>query len=298
MTDGLQTAGSQDHDVEPSPSAPLDALINGALVRYTGATSAILTRLSALLRPFVIDAGQVSDKAADRSVDLDVRLEPAPIELAWQVYLNGTFLTMAYDSAYLLPYLEWLGVSRAIERSSQTVAFHAAALASERRAIILIATSGSGKTTLTSGLAGRGWQPLADDLTIVDLATRTISPFPRCFHADSYTRTVIAEAISTNTPDPTLPDYIRPERWAPAGCAPAAIILVHRDPERPASIRPATQAEAAGALFTSAIRNALPRSRVARLAVEIASEVSGCWEVNNSDLSATLDLIESAVAPR
>ena len=258
-------------------------------MRVTGVTPLMRARLAALLRPFLISVRNRTDLD---TADITIHLEHAPNEHGWRIFLDGMFLTLAPDSLYLIPHLEWLVVSRAIERSSAYATFHAASLAWRRSAVILIAPSGSGKTTLTAGLAARGWKPLADDLTVVDIATRAAHPFRRCFHADQFTRGVIEAAIPARAPVAALPDDVRPNRWAPDPCEPAWVVIVRRDPAEAASMRPATRAQAAGALFTSAIRSGLSRSEVARLSASLASTVSGCWELNNSDLGATLDLLD------
>ncbi|HEX9037170.1 MAG TPA: hypothetical protein VF808_09300 [Ktedonobacterales bacterium] len=265
------------------------AAIAGSTIQFTGGSSGVHERLAALLDPFLVPAEK---QLAAGTVDIAVQLEAAPDLGGWRVYINHDFLTMAYDSTYLLPYLEWLAISHAIARSSRTVAFHAAAVARERQAVILIAASGAGKTTITAGLAARGWQPLADDLTVVDVETRAIHPFHRAFHADTFTRALIGKSLYFETPDPALPDYIRPQAWAGGDCAPASVAVIRRDPESPSSIQPITRAQAAGALFTSAIQSALPRSRVARLSADIATQITSSWELNNSDLTETLDLLE------
>lgn len=295
MDDARHTATGPGAFAAPDLSKPIVADIAGSRVRFSGESPAIRARLAALLEPFLSPVGAAVSGQLRQPEEIAIHLEPAPAQGGWRVFINGDFLTMAYDSTYLLPYLEWLAISRAIERSTQSVAFHAASLAWERRAVILIAGSGSGKTTLTAGLAGRGWAPLADDLTVVDLASQSAHPFRRCFHADAFTRSVIGEAIHAITPDPALPDYIRPAVWARGACEPAWIVVIQRDPEAASSIRPITRAQAAGALFTSSIRGALSRSVVARLSAGLATSVTGCWEVNNSDLDGTLDLMESAM---
>ena len=271
---------------------PLYAVVCGVTARVTGITPPMRARLAALLRPFLIPW---RDHIARNVVDIAIHLEPAPAERGWRIFIDGTFLTLAPDSLYLIPHLEWLVVSRAIERSTAFVTFHAASLAWGRRAVTLIAPSGSGKTTLTAGLASRGWKPLADDLTVVDVATRAAHPFRRCFHADPFTRSVIEAAIPALAPVPALEDYIRPRRWAPENCEPAWVVIVRRNPEEATSIQPMTRAQAAGALFTSTIRNGLPRSEVARLSADLASTISGCWELNNSDLAMTLDVLEQTL---
>ncbi len=269
------------------PAAPLYAYVTGSLVCVTGASRLARIKLAALLRPFLASA-----ETTHTSVDIAIHLEPLPSERSWRIFVNDIFLTLASDSSTFVPYLEWLVISRAIERSTEYVAFHAASLAWKRRAVILVASSGSGKTTLTAGLASRGWKPLADDLTVVDIATHAAHPFRRCFHADPFTSAVIEAAIPSRVPVATLPDYIRPKRWAPDRCDPSWVVLVRRNPAEAAGMRPVTRAQAAGALFTSAIRNRLPRSEVARLSAGLASTIDGCWELNNSDLDTTLDLLD------
>ncbi len=271
---------------------PLYARVAGSLTRVTGATPHARAQLAALLRPFLAGA---DTRAGQPAVDIAIHMEPAPAEHGWRIFVNGAFQTLAFDSATLVPYLEWLVISRAVESATTYVAFHAAALAWRRRAVILVAPSGTGKTTLTAGLASRGWKPLADDLTVIDIATRSAHPFHRCFHADPFTRSVIGAAIPSRTPVATFDDYIRPTRWAPARCEPAWVVKLRRDPAEAASMWPITRAQAAGALFTSAIRNGLSRSDVARLSADLASTIQGCWELNNSDLSATLDLLDQTL---
>ncbi|HEU0027070.1 MAG TPA: hypothetical protein VFQ25_08135, partial [Ktedonobacterales bacterium] len=263
---------------------PFHASVCGSLVRVTGLSPSMRVRLSALLRPFLAPPGE---HLAGNGADIAIHLEPSPADRSWRIFINGMFLTQAPDSLHLIPQIEWLVISRAVERSHSDAVFHAASLAWKRRAVILVAPSGSGKTTLTAGLASRGWKPLTDDLTVVDRATRAISPFRRCFHADAFTRSTLEAAIPMRAPIATLADYIRPTHWAPARCEPAWVVIVRRDPAEPASIAPVTRAQAAGALFTSAIRNGLTRSEVAQLSAGLASTISGCWELNNSDLSET-----------
>jgi hypothetical protein len=293
MSETLQISVSAVSAVRGSGDArPLHASVCGSLARVTGLSRSMRGQLAALLRPFL----RTPDECAPQSgVDIAIHLEPSPADRGWRIYVDGTFLTQAPDSPHLIPHLEWLVISRAIERSKSQVVFHAASLAWKRRVVVLVAPSGSGKTTLTAGLAARGWKPLTDDLTVVDLTTHAISPFRRCFHADAFTRSTLEAAIPMRAPIATLADYIRPTHWGPKRCEPAWVALVRRDPGEPASIVPVTRAQAAGALFTSAIRNGVARSEVARLSAGLASTITGCWELNNSDLSATLDLLDQTL---
>ncbi len=57
------------------------------------------------------------------------------------------------------------------------LSFHAAALARNGRAILIMADKGAGKSTLSWALQSQGWQLLADDLARVDSARRRWSVF-------------------------------------------------------------------------------------------------------------------------
>lgn len=296
MIDALQAESCAMHGRRPTASAdarskPLAVRVCGEVIRVTGMPRTRHAQVAALLRPFLVRPGE----GAAMAPDISVHLEPAPAERGWRVYVNGTFFTLTFDSATFVPFIEWLIVSRAVERSTAYVAYHAASLAWRRRAVILVAPSGSGKTTLTAGLASRGWKPLADDLTIVDAAASAIHPFRRCFHTDPFSRAVLADAIPIRAPVASLEDFVRPIRWGPDRSQPAWVVIMRRDADEPASMRPVTRAEAAAALFTSAIRNGAPRSETARLSAVIAGKIRGCWELNNSEIGATLDLLDSTL---
>ena len=58
------------------------------------------------------------------------------------------------------------------------LSFHAAALARDGRAILIMADKGAGKSTLSWVLQGQGWQLLADDLARVDSVEGRWSVFP------------------------------------------------------------------------------------------------------------------------
>lgn len=273
-----------------TPARPLEVIVAGSLVRLTGLTGRRRAELAALLRPLL---ARHSDEHSHQDTTITIQIEPTDAGLG--VSINGDHETTTFDSNSLTSYLEWLVVSQALQRSTTTVAYHAASLALGRNAVILVAPSGSGKTTLTAGLASRGWKPLADDLTIVDIDTAALHPFRRCFHVDAFTRATLSRAMPIRTPVPSVEEYVRPTRWGPDPSQAAWIVLFRRDPAEPASITPVTRATAAGALYTASIRNRAPRADVARLSVRLASAVRGCWELNNSDIGATLDLLDATL---
>jgi len=58
-------------------------------------------------------------------------------------------------------------VLRVVLRQLGLPSFHAAALARQGRAILVMGDKGAGKSTLAAGLAEQGWTPIADDLVRV-----------------------------------------------------------------------------------------------------------------------------------
>jgi hypothetical protein len=96
----------------------------------------------------------------DVQVGTDFPSSPLPIEQAFAIFegcLNWCIYTYAHQ--YLI--------------------IHAAAVERGGRAVILPAPPGSGKSTLCAALVCRGWRLLTDELTLIDLATRSIVPLAR-----------------------------------------------------------------------------------------------------------------------
>jgi hypothetical protein len=110
---------------------------NGAL--WQAAPGRFLLHAPAVAR-FLVDDGRT------------ITIDPAPLAAAADV---GRFLRMAPLAALLY--------QRGI------LAFHAAAAANSKGAILLAGDSGAGKSTLLKTLLERGWMMLADELSAVDL---------------------------------------------------------------------------------------------------------------------------------
>jgi hypothetical protein len=62
----------------------------------------------------------------------------------------------------------------------QLLVFHAAAVARPEGAVLLAGDSGSGKSTLLGSLLARGWQMLADDLSVVRTGSDSPEVLPTC----------------------------------------------------------------------------------------------------------------------
>jgi hypothetical protein len=202
----------------------------------------------------------------------------------------------AFPSIFrLLTHVEWRAVSGALRATTDVAPIHGATLTRGEATVLLLAPSGHGKTTLTLGLMARGWQPMSDDVSLIDATTLRAHVFPRCFHIDSATRIRLLERSDLDWPG-TLALYVRPTRWAKEEHRPTAIVLLDRDPRQQTVLTPVTQAEAAGAILGATLRNQLSGSELARVAVRLAAQVRRRYRLNNGVLEEALDLIEAASA--
>lgn len=282
-----------------SQGATLCLRIAGVAARIDGLPPRIRADMFALLRPFVV----AEQEPFPTPVEIEIALRPtqagAPVDAAddagdWEAWANGEqlFRIGVYDR--LLRRLEWEVMSRAVARTPDWLAWHAASLSWEGRALLLIGASGAGKSTLTMGLARRGWLPLTDDLTLLDPQTGTLAPFPRCFHVAAMEGAWAASAAALTWPTLALPDYARPRHWGRAGCRPDWLVVMGRDTTQPTCLEPLTQAQAAGALFGATIQTA-SSAPLAQTAATVAGATVGCWELNNNDLETALDLLTTTL---
>jgi len=267
-------------------SGRLDLTIAGTPVRIDGLDGALSARLHDLLRPFTADS--------EHAVPTEhIRIVPHAEAPGWSVELGGQEVMSTSDPDRLLTYLDWLAVAQALEATSDVAVFHAAALVRDGVVVLLPAKSGAGKTTLTLGLMQRGWEPLTDDIVIVDRATLQVSAFPRCFHVDDATKALLIDPSLIEWPA-QLAGYARPSRWAEGAYRPHTIVVVERCVTCPSSRSPILQAEAAGALVASAIRNRLPKTEVVRIAAGLVAGARSFVRLRNGHLDGALNLIEGA----
>jgi hypothetical protein len=264
---------------------PLYLAIAGAPVSIVGLDDSLRGRLCDLLSPFV--APHLPDSAG-----VQVRVLPQPDTSSWNVTCDGHLVMTTTDPERLLTYLDWLTVAQALEATADVAIFHAAALVRDGVVVLLLAKSGAGKTTLTLGLMQRGWEPLTDDIAIVDRQTLGIAPFPRCFHLDGATE-ALTNAHAQLERAGRVSGYARPVRWAAGGLRPNLIVVVKRCETCPSSRAAILQAEAAGALVSAAIRNRLPKNEAVGVAARLVAGARA-YRLRNGHLDGALNLIERA----
>lgn len=87
------------------------------------------------------------------------------------------FLPLPLAQAY--PMLEW-GMNWCVSAHAHDhLIIHAAVIEKGGRAAVLPAPPGSGKSTLCAALVQRGWRLLSDELTLIRLTDRRVTPLPR-----------------------------------------------------------------------------------------------------------------------
>lgn len=267
----------------PTQQRVVTLKICGVSLTVTGLPGELRERFRALMSPFESDF-----EPADAMQQLEVREQGS--ELA--IVRDGVVAATYGDAQLLLTQLEWHAVTAALEATQSYIPVHGAALARDSAGVLLLADSGAGKTTLTLGLMRRGWQPLADDIVLIDPQTLAMLPFPRCFHVDDTTRALVAEDALIEWPG-AVRGYARPLRWAEANRPPHTILVVERCPTCPSRVRGLTLAEAAAAIGNNAIRSKFARAQLAQVAVRLAAGASAGGRLSNGHLDDSLDLIES-----
>jgi hypothetical protein len=90
---------------------------------------------------------------------------------------QSPFAVLPIDHAF--PLLEWAMNWCISTQAHQYLTLHAAVIERNGCAVIMPAPPGSGKSTLCAGLVNRGWRLLSDELTLISLADRSITPLGR-----------------------------------------------------------------------------------------------------------------------
>jgi hypothetical protein len=260
--------------------------IGGEPVAVAGLPGELRERFRALMHPF-----EAEFDPSDAVHHLQVKQQGSDMAIV----RDGVVAAAYGDEHLLLTQLEWHTVTAALEATEAYVPVHGAALARGSACVLLLAESGAGKTTLTLGLMRRGWQPLADDIVLIDPETLALETLPRCFHVDDRTRELVMDDALIEWPG-SVSGYARPRHWAEGQQFRYTILLVERCPTCPSRLRGLTLADAAAAIGTNAIRGRLARSQLAKVAVRMATGARGGGRLSNGHLDDALDLIEKAAA--
>lgn len=92
---------------------------------------------------------------------------------------NGVYPFVPLPLSHAFPLLEWAMNWCISTQAHQYLMLHAAVIERNGYAVIMPAPPGSGKSTLCAGLINRGWRLLSDELALISLTDRLISPLGR-----------------------------------------------------------------------------------------------------------------------
>lgn len=117
-------------------------------------------------------------------IDFHISIEPANI-FSQFIFRKAQFLFDGYPPFDALPFqhapaiIEW-GMNWCVSSQINThLIIHAAVIEKSGYAAIMPAPPGSGKSTLTAALIQEGWRLLSDELTIINVETTYVTPYPR-----------------------------------------------------------------------------------------------------------------------
>lgn len=169
---------------------------------------------------------------------------------------------------------------------------HAAALALDECAVLLVASSGSGKSTTAWAMTHRGFSYLSDELAPIDLAAMTVQPYPH--------------ALCLKSPPPfpfELPTSIivtEHTMHVPTDCI--ASVRRHPTPLRAVffnqydatasvpSIESVGVGEASALIYANGLNQLAHESAGLAAAAKIAS-ACGCYRITTNDLDRSCALI-------
>jgi hypothetical protein len=174
---------------------------------------------------------------------------------------------------------------------------HAAVLALEHGAMMLVGGSGSGKSTTTWALLHQGCRYFSDELGPVDLQTGEVYPYPRALCLKdvppgpySLPNNTLYTARTLHIPTAALP--------SPVGDGPAplaAIFFVQYRPEAAAPVvEPLSKAEAAARLFANALNPLAHAGDGLDAAIKVSTGVASV-NLFAADLMATCTLVRATL---
>ncbi len=238
--------------------------------------------------------------AADTRQATDVRCVVArDVQERWLVTLDDRIRHEAVTLDGALLALEWQIVSDILARKMDRFHLHGAALAdpSDAMSILVLGESGVGKTTLTLALMAKGFRPYADDVVLLDPKTLIPERFPRAFHVDDTTRTLVAPLFGSAPWElPGLPrGYLLPAEWATSARPVGAIVFPKGHDRVDPQLVELSVADAAHTLlsFTTTLDHApaVALRTAARLTASARS-----YALYGGLLAATVDLVTSTIA--
>jgi hypothetical protein len=174
---------------------------------------------------------------------------------------------------------------------------HAAALAGDQGAVVIVGPSGAGKSTLAWALAGHSYRYLSDELAPFDVERLQVVPFARAIHLKvppPGALTLPPDIVETHT-NLCVPAASLPGGFADAPTSLDALCFLAPEP-RPAKpqIRELSTGTAVSRLFSNTL-NALAHPHYGVDATIRLARNARCYELAAADLEATCKLVKSVI---
>ena len=137
------------------------------------AQSGLLSILSDRLRDLRAPQTPVRNDNGDNGAALTVfriaRRGPSWHDHPWGVWRDGEPCETVVSDDYIVAYVLWEVTRLVLERAAPLVPVHAAAVARDGRALLLVGPSHAGKSTLSASLTRAGWEFLTDEVALLDI---------------------------------------------------------------------------------------------------------------------------------
>lgn len=237
----------------------------------------------------------------DAPVDVRIAIAPDDGPDVWAVSADGFDYHGIRGAAMAARRAEWAFADATLRRLRSHVHVHAAVVATAERSALLVGRSGRGKSTTSVGLAQVGLALYADDVALVDPATRRPLAFPRPVKLDAGSRALLrrlglsipsAARLHESVARSALPGLPPIDRPGPP--LTAAVFFAEERRDRP-ELRPLTAAE--GVLRT------VGQSATERLSADGPSpgvlaliNAVRCYELVVGEIEATVRLVADLVS--
>jgi hypothetical protein len=169
---------------------------------------------------------------------------------------------------------------------------HAAALAINGDAVLLIASSGSGKSTTAWAMTQRGFSYLSDELAPVDLSTMSVHPYPHALCLKSAPPSPFALPPTTIVTAHTM--HVPTESMANVSRRPTALRAVffnQYDADAPApSVRSIGPGQSTALIYRNGLNQLAHESAGLAAAAKIASSVAS-YQLITNDLDRSCALV-------
>ncbi len=223
--------------------------------------------------------------------DEEIRVEAGP-RTSWQL-IRRERAPLDISNSYELLYAVEKTVTIDTQHRRRDLFFlHAAALALDGYAVLLIASSGSGKSTTAWAMTHRGFGYMSDELAPIDLASMTVQPYPHALCLKDAPPSPFVLPQSTIITAHTL--HVPTDRMASVCRQPIplrAVFFNQYDANlRAPSVKSLGIGEASALIYSNGL-NQLAHDRAGLAAAVKIAGAARCYRLATSDLDRTCELL-------